>query len=229
LTVDNRQGAELLVFLKAPRPGRVKTRLAAAVGEAAAAGLYRALAEQVLRATASEGEYERWICFDPPDAGEEIRAWLGEERLLPQSSGDLGARMAHAFAGAFTRGAARVAVIGSDAPAVSRARVREALDGLGGQDVVLGPARDGGYYLIALDRPRPELFQAVPWSTAAVLAATRERAAALGLRLGLLPLEGDVDTLEDLRREWPRLEPRLGAALVEALRPAVTGSSRPRP
>jgi rSAM/selenodomain-associated transferase 1 len=206
----------LLVFVKAAREGKVKTRLAAAVGDAAAAALYRAMAERVMEATAPAGGYQRLVCFDPPDAGEEIRAWLGDdEALLPQGEGGLGARMAGAFAEAFRRGASRVAIIGTDAPAVSRAHVEEALRGLDDHEVVLGPARDGGYYLLALDRPRPELFDGIPWSTAAVLAATTERAAAHGLRVRLLPPEGDVDTLEDVRREWDSLLPVLRRAGLE--------------
>jgi hypothetical protein len=206
----------LLVFVKAARAGTVKTRLAAAVGDAAAAALYRAMAEQVMEATGPAGGYQRLVCFDPPDAGEEIRAWLGDdEALLPQGDGDLGARMAGAFAEAFRRGASRVAIIGTDAPAVSRARVEEALRGQDDQEVVLGPARDGGYYLLALDRPRPALFEGIPWSTAAVLAATTERAEAHGLHIRLLPPEGDVDTLEDVRREWDSLLPLLRRAGLE--------------
>jgi hypothetical protein len=206
----------LLVFVKAARAGKVKTRLAAAVGDAAAAALYRAMAEQVMEATRPAGGYQRLVCFDPPDAREEVRAWLGDdEALLPQGDGDLGARMAAAFAEAFRRGAARVAIIGTDAPAVSRARVEEALRGLDDHEVVLGPARDGGYYLLALDRPRPALFEGIPWSTAAVLAATTERAEAHGLRVRLLPPEGDVDTLEDVRREWDTLLPLLRRARLE--------------
>lgn len=210
----------LLVFIKAPRAGTVKTRLAAAIGDAAAAALYRALAEHVVRATEPAGEYERVFFFDPPDAGPELQAWLRTgEPLRPQAEGDLGARLAAAFAEAFGRGARRAVVIGTDAPALSRAVVTEALAGLANHDVVLGPARDGGYYLLALDGPRPELFRSVPWSTPAVLPTTLERTAALGLRVRQLETLGDVDTLDDLRREWERLGPILaGAGLLAALR-----------
>jgi uncharacterized protein len=210
----------LLVFLKAPRPGAVKTRLAAAVGPALAAAVYRALAEQVVRATAPAGEYERVFLFDPPQAAGEIRAWLGDHRLHPQAAGDLGRRMAEAFAYAFALGAGRAAVVGTDAPGLSRALVCAALQGLADHDLVLGPALDGGYYLIALDRPRPELFEGIPWSTPRVLERTLERASELGLRVRLLEPQPDVDTLDDLRREWDRLAPVLGDALAAYLRQA---------
>jgi hypothetical protein len=136
----------LAVFVRLPRPGRVKTRLAASIGKEAAAGLYRALAEHVLEATTPRpGEYERLVFFDPPEAGQEMRAWLPGVRLLAQSGDDLGARMADAFARAFTRGASRVALVGTDAPSLSRETVVRALSALDAADVVLAPSGDGGY------------------------------------------------------------------------------------
>ena len=197
----------------------MKTRLATAVGAEVAAGLYRALAEQVMRATAPPGAYRRLVFFDPPQAADEIRAWLGDEELIPQEGGDLGRRMAAAFAEAFRQGASRVAIVGTDAPAVSRPLVAEALDGLDGHDVVVGPAHDGGYYLLALQRPQPALFEGIPWSTPAVLEETLARASERGLRVRQLAPAADVDTLEDVHREWDRLQPLLDGALADALRP----------
>ena len=195
----------LVVFVKHPAPGAVKTRLGAAVGPEPAARLYRTLAERVLEATTPRaGEYERLVFFDPPDALEEMRAWLPGVRLLAQSAGDLGARMADAFARAFARGASRVAIVGTDAPGLSRQTVVDALAALDAADVVLGPSEDGGYYLLALRNPRPELFAGITWSTSTVAAETRARAAAAGLSVRELAPLRDVDTLEDLRAlGWP--------------------------
>jgi rSAM/selenodomain-associated transferase 1 len=200
----------LVVFVKEPRPGAVKSRLAEAVGDQAAAAVYRALAEGVLEATTPvPGDYERLVFFDPPGARRALREWLPGVSLRAQAAGDLGERMADAFARGFGRGASRVAIVGSDAPGVTRGTALLAFALLDTADVVLGPAEDGGYYLVALREPRPELLQGVEWSTPRVLAQTLERAAAGGLRaLQLEPL-GDVDTLADLRREWPALAPRL--------------------
>jgi hypothetical protein len=190
----------LVVFVKHPSPGAVKTRLAAAVGPEAAARLYRRIAERVLEATTPrEGEYERLVFFDPPEALAEMRAWLPGVRLLAQAAGDLGARMADAFARAFLRGAERVVLVGTDAPAVARERVMEALSALDAADVVIGPAEDGGYYLLALREPRPGLFAGVAWSTRSVRAQTLARAAAASLSVRELAPLRDVDTLEDLR------------------------------
>jgi hypothetical protein len=203
----------LAVFVRLPRPGRVKTRLAASIGKEAAAGLYRALAEHVLEATTPRaGEYERLVFFDPPEAGQEMRAWLPGVRLLAQSGDDLGARMADAFARAFARGARRAALVGTDAPSLSRETVVRALSALDAADVVLAPSGDGGYSLIALGAPRPELFTGVEWGTPRVLEQTRARAAAAGLAAGEIEPLPDVDTLEDLRARWPAVRPLLESA-----------------
>jgi hypothetical protein len=200
----------LIVFVKEPRPGAVKTRLAADVGPAAAAELYQALVEGVLEATTPvPGEYERLVFFDPPEARRGLREWLPGVSLRAQSAGGLGERMADAFARAFGRGATRVAIAGSDVPGMTRGTVLRALEELGESDVVLGPAADGGYYLIALREPHPELVRGIDWSTHAVLRQTLERAAAAGLVVRQLETLRDVDTLADLRAEWPVLEGRL--------------------
>lgn len=220
----------LLVFLKRPRAGEVKTRLAAALGAEPAAELYRILAEEEVRRTApAAGEYQRLFFHAPPEARAEMEAWFPDETWIAQRGADLGARMAAAFDEAFRRGARRAAIIGSDVPWVERADVLRALDALADHDVAIGPAHDGGYYLLALDRPRPELFQGVAWSTPHVLAATLERARALGLRVRLLEALVDIDTLDDVRAAWPRLEAlvRGRRALLERLAAALW--DRPRP
>lgn len=204
----------LVVFVKEPRPGSVKTRLAAAIGDEDAAAVYRAMAEGVVAATVPEaGDYERLVFYDPPDAGERMRAWLPAGRLRRQGAGDVGARMADAFARCFARGAGRVAIVGSDAPGVGSAEAREAFAALAAHDVVLGPARDGGYWLVGLRAPQPALFAGIAWSTASVLDETLARAAAAGLSVARLGLRRDVDTLEDLRAEWPRVGPTLDPAV----------------
>jgi rSAM/selenodomain-associated transferase 1 len=208
----------LLVFVKAPRPGAVKTRLAAVLGDEGAARLYRVLAEEEIRRTAPRtGDYERTLVFTPEDARAEIERWLPGESLAVQEGADLGERMSRAFASAFAAGARRVAIIGTDVPAAGREHTMEALRSLDDHDVVLGPTHDGGYYLIALDRPRPALFQSIPWSTPSVLPATAERAGVLGLTVRMLDPLRDIDTVGDLKAEWPRLRPLVTGTPLEAL------------
>lgn len=193
----------LLVFVKYPRPGAVKTRLVPALGPEDAAELYRVLAERVLEATSPRrGEYERLVFYDPPEAAEAMRSWLPAGRLRRQGSGELGARLADAFARAFGRGAGRVAIVGSDVPSLGREDVKAAFDALDAADLVLGPAHDGGYYLVALREPRPFLFEGMAWSTASVMSDTLARAASGGLSVCRLGSRRDVDTLEDLREQW---------------------------
>jgi alpha-1,6-mannosyltransferase len=203
-----RSADTLIVFVKEPRPGAVKTRLLPALDPRSAAELYRALAEEEIRGTVPlSGEYTRLFFHAPPASPEAMTAWLPGETFLAQRGDDLGARMSAAFDEAFRRGARRAAVIGTDVPWVHRGLVAEAFSALEHHDVAVGPTSDGGYYLLALDRPRPELFRGIAWSTPSVLASTLERAATLGLRVRRLPELPDIDTIDDLRRHWPRLRP----------------------
>jgi uncharacterized protein len=225
-------GDALLVFVKRPRPGEVKTRLAPHLGDEAAAALYRLIAEEILRRTRpARGRYQRLCLFTPSEGRFEFEAAWPEETWLDQATGDLGDRMTAAFAEVFARGTTRAVLIGSDIPRLSSFHVRQALAALESHDLVLGPAHDGGYYLVGLARLLPELFTAIPWSTSGVLATTLERARALGLRVSQLEELTDLDTLEDLRREWPHLQslltgaPALRATIERALSaPPVAGT-----
>jgi rSAM/selenodomain-associated transferase 1 len=195
----------LIVFLKPPRPGLVKTRLAAELGPDAAAELYRLLADETLRRTSpGPGDYERLLFFTPENARSELERWHAGVWIAQRGS-SLGERLEAAFDDAFRRRARRVAIVGSDIPGLSREHVSDALHALDDHDVVIGPAHDGGYYLVALAAPAPPLFRGIPWSTRSVLTATVERAATLGLGVRLLEALPDVDTLEDVRACWPEL------------------------
>lgn len=205
---------ELLVFLKAPRPGAVKTRLAAALGDELACHIYERLASAVLRATApgERGLFTRVVCFAPADAEAEVAAWLGGEAKEPQAEGDLGERMDGAFARSFARGATKTVIVGTDSLDIDRAGVQAALDALDRADVVLRAAEDGGYTLVGLKRRHTELFAGPAWSTGTVLEKTRALAAAAGLSVVVHGPDRDIDTLDDLRREWARIEPHLEPA-----------------
>ncbi len=193
----------LLVFARAPRAGEVKTRLAASVGEDRALRIYRRMGREAVDRLRG-GPWRTVLCFDPPngEALEAVSSWLGPEDLsfLPQSRGDLGVRLQEAFRTGFRSGGP-VCVVGTDIPGLDRDRVEEAfrrVEAPGGPDVVLGPATDGGYYLLATRSPAPGLFREIPWSTDEVRRLTLERAAALGLGVEELPPLSDVDRAEDL-------------------------------
>ena len=210
----------LNVFVKHPRPGAVKSRLAARIGPDRAAAVYRAIADEEIRRTAPRrDEYERLFFFAPPESRQDLEEWLPGQVLVPQVDGDLGTRMKSALAHAFGQGARRAALIGTDVPSLDREDVLGAFESLDEHDVVVGPATDGGYYLLATKRPEPELFRDVPWSTPQVLAATLDRAARLGRSVRVLRTLGDVDTPEDLAADWTRI----ARLLPEPLRQEVGG------
>ena len=186
----------ILLLAKAPRPGSVKTRLARDIGDAAAAAAYREVGSSVAAAVGAEFDLTVW--YDPPDAEREMRDWLGEHEYLSQRGGDLGERMALAFETHFARGDRPVLAIGADTPGVGAPLIREAVRALREEDVVLGPALDGGYYLLGLNRPAPQLFQGVPWGTARVLQVTVALCVAHDLGVGRLAPLRDLDTVADL-------------------------------
>jgi len=191
----------LILFTRYPEPGSAKTRLISALGEGGAADLQRELAEHTL-ARVHQARSSRPFSFEVRYAGTDCRsmaAWLGADLALRlQCEGDLGARMHGAFDEAFSEGCARVVLIGTDCPGVSPFLFEQAFKALAIADVVLGPAADGGYYLVGLRKPEPRLFQDMPWGTERVLEATCERAKACGLSLCLLPPQTDIDRPQDL-------------------------------
>jgi rSAM/selenodomain-associated transferase 1 len=187
----------VLVFAKAPRLGEVKTRLARDIGEADALEVYRAVGGRVVCGVATD--YPVTVWYYPPEAGTEMREWLGDHEFRAQHGRDLGERLSHAFASHFSRGAGPVLAIGADAPGVSTATIREAVAALAEVDVVLGPAVDGGYYLLGLNRFESGLFTDIPWSSDRVLQVTVARCRSNDLRVRQLGALRDLDTAEDLR------------------------------
>ena len=192
----------LVILLKAPLPGFVKTRLAAVLGVDAATAAYRVLAENLFRNLGDHPDVE--LRYAPDDAAAELRAWQRPRwKLAPQGEGDLGERLNRTFVDHFSHGARKVVAIGADCPEVTRDDVEAAFAALDAADVVLGPASDGGYWLIGLRASRPWLFRGIRWSTASVLAETVAKAADSGLSVARLRVLSDVDTVEDWR-EWLR-------------------------
>ncbi len=190
-----------MAFVKAPRPGTVKTRLARDIGEETAARLYQHFVLDVLDLLGDNGERERVILYDPPDAWTEIRDWLGPAyRYHPQSGGDLGERMCNAFKWAFADGAHRALLVGTDLPDLPPDVIETADNGLRAADAVLGPSPDGGYYLIGFTRTgfEPAVFHHIPWSTDGVFRQTEQLLTRRGRRLLRLPVWRDVDDLADL-------------------------------
>ncbi len=198
----------LMVFAKVPVPGSCKTRLAVRFGHDAAAELAEAFLVTTLRRFGGPNgsrcvEYH----FAPPELQVRAREIAGSRaESIPQVEGDLGARMSHAFRRGFSRGPRRVVCIGADSPHLPESIVDQAFQRLAEVPVVLGPAEDGGYYLIGLTGSHDALFDAIPWSTDRVLKVTLDRCAREGLGAELLPPFYDVDEPDELVRLAKYLE-----------------------
>lgn len=192
----------LIMFVKYPEPGQVKSRLADVLGDREAAHVYKAVTESLFCAVAPSSKdavYDMAVAYAPADAADAMRTWLGSTlQLMPQTGGDLGRRINSAFKHGFARGYKSIVIIGSDCPVVTRELINEALHKLDSNDAVIGPAADGGYYLIGLCRPAPELFTGIAWSTEQVLRQTIEQCNAAHLTHALLPELRDIDRMEDL-------------------------------
>ncbi len=190
----------IAVFAKAPQPGKVKTRLAAKIGTLGAARLHARLIERTLATVLEAGCGEVELHGSP--SGHSVLRALADSRgvaLISQSEGDIGERMHEAFRRGL-RGHSRMILVGSDCPALKVADVRRAARLLRGCDAVLAPAEDGGYPLIGLSRLSPKLFDGIEWSSASVMAGTRERLAGLGWRWRELRTLWDIDRPADLDR-----------------------------
>ena len=186
--------------MKKPVKGGVKSRLAAAIGDEAALCLYECFVLDFLD-TLSGGDFPVSIHAFPPETLDDMKAWLGPAyEYVPQKGGDLGERMSLAFEDAFERGYREALLIGTDIPDLPLDVIHEAFSAVKTHDVVLGPARDGGYYLIGFRQASfvPEIFDGMPWGAADVCARTMDVFRRSGKSVHMLPAWGDVDTARDL-------------------------------
>lgn len=212
----------LALFARRPRAGEVKTRLSPAVPPPIACDLHRAMIEDAIAVAAGAQADERLLYWAGEPAGQEAPVHPNGLREREQSGGHLGERLERAFGDLLAVAADRAVIFGADCPALEPAALDQAFDVLEAHDVVLGPARDGGYYLIGLRRRAPTLFREIEWGTSRVLDQTLAQAARAGLAAALLPALDDLDTPEDLLR-WIGLRaggggPDTPRALDRALR-----------
>jgi len=191
------------VMAKVPGATTVKSRLHPVLGAELATRLYDCFLRDRLEALASVVGIDCLVAFTPPEALEEmIRLTPGGFTLVAQRGGDLGARLDGLLSDLLRAGHPGAIAIDSDSPTLPMSHVAEAARVLAAREaeVVVGPCDDGGYYLIGVGRPHPELFEAMPWSTDRVLPLTLERARRQGLRTHVLHRWFDVDTAADLVR-----------------------------
>lgn len=193
--------AGLILFLKYPAPGLVKTRIGKVLGVDSTAGLYRSFVADILHKIQAV-EADLIVYFDPPDRQSDVRIWLGTKLLLfPQKGNDLGKKMENAFLEQFQMGYQRLVLIGSDIPHISSAILRESLDLLCENQAVIGPAKDGGYYLIGFNSSRflPQVFQGIAWSTGSVFRESMAVFEKNGITAAELAMMSDIDTLDDFK------------------------------
>ncbi len=192
----------VVVMAKAPRPGEVKTRLVPPLDPPLAAELYRCFLLDRLEQIATLDGIRRVVAYAPHEAADVFAALAPGFERIPQTGDDLSARLVDCFARLFADDLDGVIVMDSDSPTLPLGLVRDAVRRMGEPmvDVVLGPTEDGGYYLLGLRAPHPELFTGMPWSTAGVCAETLARAHATGLTTASLATWYDVDTGADLAR-----------------------------
>ena len=191
----------LVVVAKAPVPGEVKTRLHPKLTIDEATDLYRCFLQDRIKEIGRLTEIDLAISYTPEESKEYFSRFITNGfHLFPQRGKNLGERLSNIFKDKLADKYDAVSIIDSDTPDLPRSIVQQSFQLLmsNGVDAVFGPCDDGGYYLVAMRRPQPDLFQHIPWSTEAVLAATLERANAIGLKAELLPRWNDLDTFEDL-------------------------------
>ena len=197
--------AGLFMFTRFPQPGYTKTRLISALGASGAANIQRQMTEHLLKRFQAP-HLRQALALQVHFTGgtsQQMLNWLSDRfscvpPLVPQCEGDLGERLTFALSQGFATGLQHIVVVGSDCPDVDEEKIMQSLKLLRSHDVVLGPAIDGGYYLIGLNQPYPCLFEHIPWSSAQVLQSTRAIAAHQGLSVALLSPLSDVDRPEDL-------------------------------
>lgn len=220
----------LIPFVKFPHPGRVKTRLAATYGDTTAAHLYRAFLLDALYAYARLDDVDLLVAVADPFDLDELSTLIDVMNVLPdwsselfivQQGNDLGERLEAAMEEGFARGYDAVCLIGTDHPTLPLDYIRRGFAELTTHRVVLGPTKDGGYYLVGASEQTPPLFREMPWSTPRLFDETVERIRANDLSLSVLPGWYDIDTADDVERLLDECEhyplPRFtAAALVDA-------------
>jgi uncharacterized protein len=197
---------QLIVFTRYPEPGKTKTRLIPLLGAVEAANLHRQMAEYTIEKVKSLQQLLITITIEFAGGNVQLmQDWLGDNLVYkPQEKGNLGERMSFAFKRAFLIGMTKVIIIGTDCPDLTENILFNAFNVLDYYDLVLGAAKDGGYYLIGLNRLIPQLFSGIDWGTSEVLEQTQTIAKKLNLTVKILPFLSDVDRPEDLPI-WQRI------------------------
>lgn len=207
----------LVLMMKAPEPGKVKTRLGAEIGSERATELYRRFVELLVEKFFSRTSpgWRPVIAYAPADAASVVRDWIEpiaspDAIFLPQPEGDLGMRLKTIFEKGFEEGASAVVALGADCLEITPAEIKTCFDDLATHDIIMGEAEDGGYWVIGMSGPHEMVFESMPWSTGTLASMTRDKIRQVGLTLADQPRKSDIDTRADLERLGSRTRQRLG-------------------
>lgn len=190
----------VLLFVRAPELGRIKTRLGKKMDAAAVCRLYQCFVQDIIE-TLTAGGHDMIVFFTPPHRGAAVQAWLGDTLSYQAQAGkNLGDRMRHAFADVFAGGVDQAVLIGSDLPDLDNRIIETSFEYLKQKDAVIGPAEDGGYYLIGLRKNAfdNDLFSGIDWGTGSVFRQTMGKIHDACLSCHVLPYWQDIDTPDDL-------------------------------
>ena len=209
--MDKQLAKLLVVVAKEPVPGKVKTRLFPELSPAVAADLYRCFLHDRIQEVSTLNEVDRAIAYTPEDARETfITLALDGFELFAQQGKHLGERLNNIFLEKLSQGYKAVSIVDSDSPDLPKSLIKESFELLLSKrvEVVFGPCHDGGYYLVGMRKPHPELFRNIPWSTENVLSVTLEKARKMGLNVKLLSTWNDLDTFKDLLEFYSKYKDR---------------------
>ena len=196
---ENLNKTSIIIFVKYPAAGKVKTRLAATMGNYNAKELYKIISKKIIDNIKQLNKTHKYIFYADKNDKEKVIRWLGKKFFYsPQDGNSLGERMMKAFEKVFSHGANKAIIIGTDIPDLTKEIIEEVIKKLNDYDIIIGPSRDGGYYLLGMNTMHRALFEVIEFSTPLVLGQTINKIESLGLKYFLLPELQDIDTEEEL-------------------------------
>ena len=197
----------LILFVKAPRLGAVKTRLQPELTADQSLQLYQAMVEDLAHQFANLDFCDLKLFFYPVNAVGEMKTWLGDTfEYYSQHGNDLGEKMQNAITTMLNSNYKKVVLTGSDIPTLDSATIDHAFSSLNEENIVIGPSSDGGYYLIGMKKQNPEIFRQISWSSGSVLRQTIEKAKSANLKIVELEEKWDIDTYQDLCKIWAEVQ-----------------------
>jgi len=197
--LNQKRRTSLIVFLRYPQIGKVKTRLAETTTKEFALHFYKKCADKIMNEIKRIARINKYVFYSEKEEFGKVKKWLGGKFYYAHQKGDdLGGRMKDAFQQIFSHGAEKVVIVGTDIPDLNRTIIEQAISELDKNDVVIGPSKDGGYYLLGMKKMYNDLFDDIKFSSHSVLSETIFKIEKLGLRYSLLPQLQDIDTEEEL-------------------------------